>query len=88
MILIFAQILSLIAGLGGLICFVVVLIHFFQSEQSGLGIACILLTFVCGIGPLIAFVKGWLDELGTVMWVWTACFLTGAATTAAIVALG
>jgi hypothetical protein len=84
MIEILAQVVSFVCGLGGLACFIIVLIHLFQSEQTGLGIACIVLTFICGIGPLIAFVKGWLDELGTVMWVWTGLMLTGAAAAAVL----
>jgi hypothetical protein len=64
---------NIAAGIGSLVCFVIVVIHFFQSDQQGLGIACIVLLFVCGIGGLVAFVKGWMDGLGTVMYVWTAC---------------
>ena len=30
-----------------------------------------------GIGGLIAFVKGWMDGLGTVMYAWTGCILVG-----------
>ena len=86
--LLIANLISIVAGLGSLACFVVVLIHFFQSDQAGLGIACILLTLVCGIGALIAFVKGWMDELGTVMWVWTGCWLAGLASAAIAAASG
>ena len=39
---------SVVAGIGSLICFI-----------------------------LVAFVKGWMDGLGTVMWVWTACIVVG-----------
>ena len=63
---------SSLAGLGSLVCFILVVIHFFKSDQTGLGIACIVLLF-CGVGALIAFVKGWMDGLGTVMYVWTGC---------------
>lgn len=65
------------AGLGSLVCFIIVVVHFFQSGQTGLGIACIVLLFLCGIGGLVAFVKGWMDNLGTVMWVWTGCIAVG-----------
>ena len=65
---------SAVAGIGSLICFILVIVHLFKTEQTGLGIACIVLIF-CGIGGLVAFVKGWMDGLGTVMWVWTACIV-------------
>lgn len=68
---------SAIAGIGNLICFIMVVMHFFKTDQKGLGIACIVLVFVCGIGGLVAFVKGWMDGLGTVMWVWTGCIVLG-----------
>ena len=74
MIAMLALAISALGGIGSLVCFIVVVIHFFKSDQSGLGIACILLLF-CGIGALIAFVKGWIDGLGTVMYVWTACIV-------------
>jgi hypothetical protein len=80
MSVLFANVVSVIAGLGCLVCFILVLIHLFQSGQTGLGIACIVLLFVCGIGALIAFVKGWMDGLGPVMWVWTGCIALGVLT--------
>ena len=70
-------ILGAVAGIGSLVCFVIVVIHLFKSDQAGMGIACILLIFVCGIGGLVAFVKGWMDGLGTVMYVWTGCVVAG-----------
>ncbi|HAY82201.1 MAG TPA: hypothetical protein DCY79_20540 [Planctomycetaceae bacterium] len=75
------------AGLGSLICFVIVIIHFFQSEQTGLAITCIAL-LCCGIGGIIAFVKGWMDDLGTVMYVWTVCVLVSLLTNFAIALTG
>ena len=79
-----ANVVSVIAGIGSLVCFVLVIIHLFQTDQKGLGIACIVLIFVCGVGGLIAFVKGWMDGLGTVMWVWTGCIALGVLTNFAI----
>lgn len=67
---------SAVAVIGSLICFILVIVHLFKTEQTGLGIVCIVLVF-CGIGGLVAFVKGWMDGLGTVMWVWTACIVVG-----------
>ena len=83
-----ATVVSGIAGLGSLVCFILVLIHLFQSEQTGWGITCIVLVFVCGIGALIAFVKGWMDDLGTVMWVWTGCIALGLLTNFVLAAGG
>ena len=88
MSLLLANIVSVIAGLGSLVCFILVLIHLFQSGETGLGIACIVLVFVCGIGALIAFVKGWMDDLGTVMWVWTGCIALGLLTNFVLVVGG
>jgi hypothetical protein len=67
-----------IAGLGMLVCFILVLIKIFQDGQTGLGIACIVLTVLCcGIGGLIAFVVGWINHrrwnITPVMIVWTVC---------------
>ena len=43
----------------------------FNNGNTGLGIATIVLTFVCGIGSLIAFVWGWMNVGGKVMIAWT-----------------
>jgi hypothetical protein len=58
----FAYFVNVVAGLGCLVCYILVLIHLFQSEETGLAIVCIVLTFVCGIGALIAFIKGWMTS--------------------------
>ena len=44
-----------IAGLGALICFILVLIEIFRRRKTGLGIASVL----CEIGGLVAFAYGW-----------------------------
>ena len=72
--LIIGYLLAIVSGIGSLVCFVMVLIHFFNTEQTGLGIACIVLVF-CGIGGLIAYVKGWMDNLGNIMLIWTGCIV-------------
>lgn len=79
-----ANAVNTIAGLGSLACFIIVVIHFFQSDQTGLGITCIVLLFVCGIGGLVAFIKGWMDGLGTVMYVWTGCIALSVLTNFAV----
>jgi hypothetical protein len=68
-----------ISGLISLVCFVLVVIKIFQSGQTGLGIACILLLFCCGIGGLVAFIVGWMNaerwNIKNVMIIWTICFV-------------
>ena len=75
------MVLEGIAGLGSLICFILVLVQMFKSGQTALGVACIVLLFCVGIGGLIAFIYGWIknQEWGftTVMLVWTACIVIG-----------
>jgi len=64
-------------GIGSLVCFILVVIQMFKNEQNGLGIACIILAFCTGVGPLIAFVYGWMKStewnLKKVMLAWTGC---------------
>lgn len=51
-----------IGSIGGLICLVchiLVIVQMFQHGQTGLGIACIILTLCCGLGGLITFIYGW-----------------------------
>jgi hypothetical protein len=50
--------LSYVMGVFSLVCFVILLIKIFQSGQTGLGIACVVLA-PCGIGVIIALVIGW-----------------------------
>jgi hypothetical protein len=75
-----ATILGGIAGLGSLICFILVLVKMFQTGNMGLGIACIVLT-CCGIGPLIAFIYGWVKardwNIMNLMIAWTVCVALG-----------
>jgi hypothetical protein len=47
----------------------------FQHDQTGLGIACIVLAFCTGLGALIAFIYGWGKarewDLQNVMMAWS-----------------
>lgn len=69
------QAISWVLSLGALICFIMVLVQMFKRGQTGLGIACIVLTF-CGIGPLVALVYGWIKSsewgIQKLMLAWTA----------------
>jgi hypothetical protein len=74
------QILQIIIGLASLVCFVMVVIKMFQSGDTGLGIACVVLIF-CGIGGLIAFIMGWVKsaqyDIKNVMLAWTGLIVVG-----------
>jgi hypothetical protein len=76
-----ATLLEILAGIGTLACFIVVLVKMFQNGKSGLGIACIILTIFCGLGPLIAFIYGWMRsaewDLRNIMLIWTVCWIIG-----------
>ena len=73
--LLLVQGLIAILGVGSLICFILVLIQMFQHDQTGLGVACIVLAFCTGLGALIAFIYGWGKarewDLQNVMMAWS-----------------
>jgi len=73
--------LAVLCGIGSLICFIMVLVQMFKNNQTGMGIACIVLIFVCGIGGLIAFIVGWMNagkwNAQNLMWAWTGCIVVG-----------
>jgi hypothetical protein len=73
-----ATTLAFVSGVGSFVCFVLVLVKIFQHNQTGLGIACIVLLFCCGIGGLIAFIYGWVKagewRITNLMTVWTVFF--------------
>ena len=70
--------IAVVCIIGSLVCFILVLIQMFQNDQTGMGIACIVLGLVCGIGGLVAFIVGWMNaakwNIKNVMLVWTGCF--------------
>lgn len=65
-------------SLGALVCQIMVLVEMFKRGQTGLGIACAILSF-CGIGVLVNYIFGWVKSaewgLKKVMLVWTACIV-------------
>ncbi len=63
--------IQLVLALPSLVCLIIVIKSMFNNGNTGLGIATIVLTFVCGIGSLIAFVWGWMNVGGKVMIAWT-----------------
>lgn len=72
-----ALVASIAAGIGSLVCFILVMVHLFQQEETGYAIACIVLLFICGVGGLLAYIKGWMEGLTPVMIAWTVCILIG-----------
>ena len=64
---------QLVLGLCSLVCLIIAWAEMFRQGKTGLGIASIILTFVCGIGSLIAFVWGWMNGnvSAKVMIIWT-----------------
>ena len=56
---------QIILSLPALICFGLVVRDMFQQDKKGLGIGCIILFFVLGIGPFIALVWGWMGNSST-----------------------
>ena len=68
---------QLVLAIASLVCLVLVIKDMFAEGKTGLGISCIILTFVCGIGSLIAFVWGWMNTGGKVMIAWTGLWIAG-----------
>lgn len=70
--------LAFACGIASLVFFIMVLIQMFKRDQSNLGIICIVLTFCTGVGPIIAFVYGWMKatewDLKKIMTYWTVAF--------------
>tara|TARA_B100000902_G_scaffold287623_1_gene273812 strand:- start:180 stop:440 length:261 start_codon:yes stop_codon:yes gene_type:complete len=65
--------IQLVLAIPSLVCLVIAWVSMFKQGKTGLGIASILLTFLCGIGGLITFVWGWMNGNVSpkVMIVWT-----------------
>ena len=69
--------IQLVLALPSLVCLIIVIVNMFQNGKTGLGIATIILTFLCGIGSLIAFIWGWMNVGGKVMIAWTILTIAG-----------
>lgn len=78
---ILGSIISIIAGIGSLVCFILVLVQMFQRGETTMGIVCIVLTFCALIGPLITFIYGWVKSgqwgIKNIMVAWTVCIVLG-----------
>ena len=69
--------IQLVLALPSLVCLIIVIVNMFQNGKTGLGNATIILTFLCGIGSLIAFILGWMNVGGKVMIAWTILTVAG-----------
>jgi hypothetical protein len=72
------QILGSIAGLGMLICHIIVIVKMFQAGQTALGIVAIIGTCCC-YGYLLTLIYGWMKvhewNISMVMYIYTGCFI-------------
>ncbi len=86
------QLISYGLVIGGLVCFILVLIKMFQSGETAMGIVCIVTFILCGLGMLIAFILGWINvsnwRIQQVMLIWTGCFVCGILLNILLFALG
>jgi hypothetical protein len=68
------SILALVAGIGSIVCWIIILIQMFQKDSVIVGI----LGIICG---LWAFIWGWMNlpkhGKRQVMQIWTACIIAG-----------
>src|SRR4051812_2477189 len=83
------QILSLIVGLGALICYIMVVIKMFQNGKTGPGLFSTLGLLLCGLGYLFAFIYGWMKagewRIKNLMLAWTVLILVNIILTAVTV---
>jgi hypothetical protein len=70
-----------IAAIVGIVCFAMVVIKMFQSNQTAIGVVCIVLFLCFGLGMLFAFVFGWIKakewNITNLMIVWTVAWVIG-----------
>ena len=69
--------IQLVLALPSLVCLIIVIVNMFQNGKTGLGITTIILTLLCCIGSLIAFIWGWMNVGGKVMIAWTVLTVAG-----------
>jgi hypothetical protein len=81
---------AILAGLGSLTCFILVIVKMFQMGDSTLGIVCVVTIFCC-IGGLLTYIMGWVksSDYGVlpIMLIWTVCIGIGIACRLAMMAL-
>ncbi len=84
--------LLVLLGIGQLVCLVMVLIKMFQAGEQTMGIVCIVLLLVCGIGGLVVFVLGWINatkwNIKNLMWAWTGMIIAAIVLDIILIATG
>jgi hypothetical protein len=73
------DILHIAVPLVCLLCFIYVVVKMFQNNNVWLGIACLVGVLICGFGPLLAFIVGWVKsgawQIRGLMLVWTVAII-------------
>ena len=73
------EILGYLIGIGVLVCHILVCVKMIQSGQTALGIVCLVLFCVCGIGIFVTLIYGWVKakplNITTLMIVYTVLFV-------------
>ncbi|MBC8350772.1 MAG: hypothetical protein H8E66_02215 [Planctomycetes bacterium] len=68
--------LIVVCGIASLVFFIMVVIQMFKRDETNMGIICIVLAFCTGVGPLVAFVYGWIKatewDIKKIMTYWSA----------------
>ena len=86
------QIIGGICAIVSLVCYILVIVQMFQRGKTGLGIACLLLLLLCGLGGLVAFIYGWMNvnEWGikNIMLIWTGAIVVSLLCNIAFIAMG
>ena len=69
--------LQWILAIPSLVFLIMAWVQMFKQGKTGLGVACILLSFLCGIGGLITFIWGWMSNNVDfkIMVAWTALII-------------
>jgi hypothetical protein len=69
------QLLSSLAGIGILVCWILVIVQAFRNDDTSWGIFLIITSLFCGFGGLLTYIAGWLsaNRWGTagIMILWT-----------------
>lgn len=80
MLALLLAVVSIVCSVVSIVCFIWVIVSMFQNDDSNLAIIC-LLTILCGIGGILAFIFGWVnvDKYGirAVMLAWSIAFALG-----------
>jgi hypothetical protein len=86
------SLLGYAAGIGGLVCYILVIIEMFKRQQTSTAVLCLVLLLVCGLGGLIAFVYGWINAknwgIQNIMMAWTGCFAVSVICNGISIAMG